>query len=129
MGLHDVVREVQPQALMLFGSHATGEARPDSDVDLLIVEAPFGPDCDRRQEMTRIWRALVGFAVAKDILVYSREEIERWQGAPNHIIARALKEGRLLYGAVPVKWGHRRVPAAAPCAPWWTHDFPTCLLK
>lgn len=94
-----VAREVNPEAIILFGSHATGSARPDSDVDLLIIEAaPFGPDKDRRKEMVRLWRALAGFMVAKDILVYSREEVNYWRGARNHVIARALREGRFIYG-------------------------------
>ena len=96
-----VAREVAPEAIILFGSHATGGARPDSDVDFLVVEAaPFGPDKDRRAELTRLWRALADFAISKDILVYSREEVERWRGARNHIIARALREGQLLYGHI-----------------------------
>ncbi len=96
-----VAREVKPQAIILFGSRATGSAQPDSDVDLMVIEsAPFGPDRDRRREMTRLWRALADFAVGKDILVYSREEVERWRDARNHIIARALREGRLLYGGL-----------------------------
>ena len=96
-----VAREVSPEAIILFGSHAAGNAGPDSDVDLLVVEAtPFGPDKDRRQEMTRLWRALAAFAVSKDILVYSRQEVERWRGATNHVIARALREGKLLYGSL-----------------------------
>jgi len=94
-----VAREANPEAIILFGSHASGDARPDSDVDLLVVEtAPFGPDNDRRREMTRLWRALAEFKVAKDILVFSSEEVERWRGARNHVVARALREGRLLYG-------------------------------
>ncbi|MGE5557663.1 MAG: hypothetical protein ACM3WV_03515 [Bacillota bacterium] len=40
------------------------------------------------------------YSTAKDILVYSREEVERWRSARNHIIARALREGRLLYGSI-----------------------------
>ena len=96
-----VAREVDPEAIILFGSHATGDARPDSDVDLLVIEAaPFGPGRDRRREMVRIWRALAGFAVSKDILVYSREEVERWREARNHVIGRALREGRFLYGTL-----------------------------
>ena len=50
--------------------------------------------------MTRIWRALTKFAVAKDILVYSHEEVEHWREARNHIIGRALREGKLLYGTL-----------------------------
>jgi predicted nucleotidyltransferase len=96
-----VAQEVNPEAIILFGSHATGNARPDSDVDFLIVEtAPFGPGRDRRKEMVRLWRALAEFAISKDILVYSHEEMEHWRGARNHIIGRALREGRLLYGSI-----------------------------
>lgn len=96
-----VAREVHPKAIILFGSHAAGNARADSDVDFLVVKAkPFGPNNDRRSEMVRVWRALSGYAVAKDILVYSGEEVERWRNAQNHIIARALREGRLLYGSL-----------------------------
>ena len=86
-----VAREVNPEAIILFGSHATGDARPDSDVDLLVIEtAPFGLGRDRRREMTRLWRALGGFAIAKDILVYSHDEVERWRSARNHVIAPGL---------------------------------------
>lgn len=93
--------ECDPEAIILFGSHATGTAKPDSDVDLLVIRArPFDDGSDRRKEMVRIWRALARFPVAKDILLYSREEIERWRGSRNHIIARALKEGKVLYGSV-----------------------------
>ncbi|MEJ5309217.1 MAG: nucleotidyltransferase domain-containing protein [Anaerolineae bacterium] len=94
-------QEVQPEAIILFGSYATGQAHPDSDVDLLIIQsAPFGPQRDRRKEMTRLWRALARFMVAKDILVYSRDEVEKWRNSRNHVIARALREGKVLYGQI-----------------------------
>ncbi|MFZ4703922.1 MAG: nucleotidyltransferase domain-containing protein [Candidatus Methylumidiphilus sp.] len=37
-----IVREADPEQIILFGSRARGDARPDSDVDLLIIESePF----------------------------------------------------------------------------------------
>jgi predicted nucleotidyltransferase len=33
-----IVHEIDPEQVYLFGSRAPGNARPDSDVDLLIVE-------------------------------------------------------------------------------------------
>ena len=33
-----VRQEVDPEAVILFGSHARGDARPDSDVDLMVIE-------------------------------------------------------------------------------------------
>jgi predicted nucleotidyltransferase len=50
-----IVREVDPQRILLLGSWARGEAREDSDVDLLVVERePFGEQRSRRQEAARI---------------------------------------------------------------------------
>lgn len=93
-----IVWEIDPEQIYLFGSHARGNARPDSDIDLLIVEREgFGPNRRRWQELTRIRSALSPFRVPKDILVYSRDEIAKWQHAVNHIVSRCLREGKLLY--------------------------------
>jgi predicted nucleotidyltransferase len=94
-----IVREVDPEEIWLFGSYARGQAGPDSDVDLLIVERePFGPGRSRWQELTRLYDVAASLGVPTDILVYSRSEVERRRGWRNHVIARALREGRLLYG-------------------------------
>ncbi len=93
-----IVAEVDPDQVILFGSRARGDAREDSDVDLVVVEyAPFGKGRSRRREAVRLWRALSGLGVAKDILVYSRDEVEYWRNSLNHVLARALREGRVLY--------------------------------
>ena len=93
-----IVDEVDPEQVILFGSHARGDARADSDIDLVVVEAePFGPDRDPHSEAVRLYRALAGFPVAVDILVYSREEVDYWRDSLNYVLARALREGRVLY--------------------------------
>lgn len=93
-----IVQEVRPERVYLFGSRARGVATEESDVDLLVVEREsFGPTRSRRGEMTRLWRLLAGFRVSKDILVYSVDEVEKWRTARNHVIAHALREGKLLY--------------------------------
>ncbi|HEX6900443.1 MAG TPA: nucleotidyltransferase domain-containing protein [Thermoanaerobaculia bacterium] len=93
-----IVREVKPERIILFGSHARGEARPDSDVDLLVIEREdFGKQRSRRREASLLWRALARFPVPKDIMVYSQAEADAWQDSPGHIVAQALREGRVLY--------------------------------
>ena len=93
-----LVEAADPEQVILFGSHARGEAGPDSDIDLIVVEAePFGPERDRFAEALRLWRTLDGFRVAADVLVYSRDEVEYWRDSLNHVLARALREGRVLY--------------------------------
>jgi len=94
-----IVREVSPETIILFGSRARGDARSDSDVDLLVVETePFSPQRSRRKEAARLYMALRGLAVSKDILLYSRDEFERWKNSLNHVVGRAHREGRLLHG-------------------------------
>lgn len=94
-----IVREVSPETIILFGSRARGDARTDSDVDLLVVETePFTPQRGRRKEAARLYMALRGLAVSKDILLYSRDEFDRWKSSLNHVVGRAHREGRVLHG-------------------------------
>ena len=93
-----IVAEVDPEQVILFGSRARGDARKDSDVDLVVVEAePFGPERSRRQELVRLYHALVEFPVSTDILVYSHDDVDYWRDSLNHVLARALREGKVLY--------------------------------
>lgn len=93
-----IVEEVGPRRIYLFGSYARGNYTADSDVDLLIVEDQgFGPEHARWSELQRIRKALRPFRVPKDILVYSQDEVEKWEASFNHIVAHAIREGRLLY--------------------------------
>lgn len=94
----EIVREVDPQSIVLFGSRARGEARPDSDVDLLIIEeAPFTKERSRYRESARLYRRLAGLGVGKDLLLYSRSEVDHLANSLNHVVGRALREGKVLY--------------------------------
>lgn len=96
----DIVREVAPEAVYLFGSRARGEARDDSDVDLLVIERePFGEGRSRRRELARLWQLVAKHRLPADVLLYSRAEVEDWRSTPGHVIARALDEGKALYAA------------------------------
>ena len=93
-----IVREVDPQRILLFGSWARGEADEQSDVDLLVVERePFGRNRSRRREAARIWRCLSEFRIPTDILVYAVDELDQWKDSSYHVVARALREGKVLY--------------------------------
>jgi predicted nucleotidyltransferase len=93
-----IVEEVNPRLIYLFGSCARGSYSANSDVDLLIVEdRKFGPDHGRWSELKRIRKALRPFRVPKDVIVYSRDEFERWEDSTNHVVSRAVREGKLVY--------------------------------
>ena len=83
-----------PRRVVLFGSRARGNARPDSDLDLLIIEDSDQP---RYRRAPRYLRALVGLFPSKDVLVWTPAEVEGWSGVPNAFVTAALREGRTLY--------------------------------
>lgn len=83
---------------MLFGSRATNTARPDADIDLLVIEkTPFGPTRSRRAEAVKIWSILARFRVPKDILVFTEEEVCHLRDVFDHVVYHAMREGRLIY--------------------------------
>ena len=93
-----IVNEVDPEQVILFGSRGRGDEREDSDIDLVVVEAqPFGRGRSRRKELVRLYHVLAGFPVAADVLVYSNDEVEYWRDSLNYVLARALREGKVLY--------------------------------
>jgi predicted nucleotidyltransferase len=96
--LREVVRrlvaELDPDRIILFGSRARGDHRPDSDLDLLLVKDSTEP---RHRRVVRAYRALRGLGIPKDILWYTPQEVADWAGVVNHVICRALEDGRILY--------------------------------
>ncbi|HEU4679209.1 MAG TPA: nucleotidyltransferase domain-containing protein [Terrimicrobiaceae bacterium] len=96
---------VAPDAdVILFGSRAEGESRPDGDLGLLVIE----PDFSRRgEEYGRLRRELRGLGVAIDLVLYRKREAEQWANVPGTFLHQALKEGRVLAGARLVASGSR----------------------
>jgi len=83
-----------PLKIILFGSQANGQAKEDSDLDLLVVEEINLP---RHQRASRYLRALTGLYPAKDVIVWTPEEILSWSGVSNAFITTILSEGKILY--------------------------------
>jgi len=89
------IREaVDPDRIILFGSHARGEQSRESDYDILIVAPSQLP---RWKRTVPIYRLLAGTGVPKDILWWTPEEVEEWRGVRSHFINAVLREGRVLY--------------------------------
>ncbi len=78
-----------PQRVILFGSLAQGELRPDSDLDLVVVMPSSRPFLDRIGELLERFRPRVGM----DLLVYTPEEFEEIRTRPffqEEVLARGV---------------------------------------
>ena len=90
-----LVRQFDPEQIILFGSQARGTAGPDSDVDLMVVM----PVKRAKKAATEIAMgvALHDILVPKDIIVVTPEEVAQHRNIPGTIVYPALREGQLLY--------------------------------
>ncbi|MEK7329018.1 MAG: nucleotidyltransferase domain-containing protein [Chloroflexota bacterium] len=91
-----LVVELQPEQIILFGSHAWGSPNEDSDLDLLIIVSHSGLKPTERA--TQAYRALRGLFVPIDILVKTRAEVERFRRVPASLECEILEKGKVLYG-------------------------------
>lgn len=88
------IAEAAPGAtLVVFGSHARGEANKYSDLDLLVIE----PDVENAAaESVRLRDVLGGLPSAIDVIVVSQTHADEWRDVRGSLVHAALSEGRVV---------------------------------
>ena len=89
-----IVERFHPKRIVLFGSHARGEAGADSDLDLFIEMHTSRRPPERAIEVSaafglRPWPL--------DVVVYTPEEVQRLRGVSGTLLSTIEKEGKVLY--------------------------------
>ncbi len=96
--LNEIVRRIvkacNPEKIILFGSHATGRAGPESDVDLLVV---MGVKGSRREKATEIDTKLYGIPLPVDVIVITPHQLEQARDLAGSIVQTAVSEGKTVY--------------------------------
>jgi predicted nucleotidyltransferase len=100
----DAIREIvgrildvsRPHRIILFGSAATGEMTPDSDIDLLVLEDEIE---DPRAEAVTIRRALAGLPSPFDVVVMSTQRFEETRAVIGGIAWPADRYGLVIHEA------------------------------
>jgi predicted nucleotidyltransferase len=90
-----LVEAYRPERVYLFGSHARGEAGPDSDYDLLVVVPDDALPERRRSRLA--YEVLWGTGRAADVLVWTREAFDSRVHLRASLPSTVLSEGRMLY--------------------------------
>jgi len=88
-----IVKEFHPEKVILFGSRAYGMARPDSDVDLLVI-LPFEGSAYR---MTANLMGVARLGVPVDVVVRRPEDAARRYEWGDPVVRDAFDRGRVLY--------------------------------
>jgi predicted nucleotidyltransferase len=96
--IRDIVRRivdtVQPEKVILFGSQARGDARPNSDFDLLVIKQSDEP---RYRRSIPLYVALADLPVEVEVMVYTPEEVDEWSQVPQAFVTTAVREGTAIY--------------------------------
>jgi predicted nucleotidyltransferase len=86
---------VNPVKIILFGSWAYGKHEKGSDLDISIV---MDNDIKSRHEIeSKIYGALRGILIPKDVVVATLHDIEEWRDVPQAFITKIFRKGKLLY--------------------------------
>jgi predicted nucleotidyltransferase len=95
-----IARRFRPRRIVLFGSHASGRASAESDVDLLVVMNHRGSAVEKSAEIRLVLRT--GFPV--DVMVYSPAKVKERLAMGDSFVEEILRDGKVLYEA-----GHDRM--------------------
>ena len=92
--VQQLARQFDPDQIILFGSHARGDAGPDSDLDLLVVLPVTGRKADLELAMRL---AVHDLKFPKDIVILTPAEAARQRHIPGTLARLAWLEGHVLY--------------------------------
>jgi len=96
--LADIVRRIvetaQPEKIILFGSRARDDARPESDFDVLVIKESDEP---RYRRSVPLYVALADLPAEVEIMVYTPEEVEEWSQVAQAFVTTAVREGTTIY--------------------------------
>lgn len=87
----------KPEKIYIYGSMARGEAKRNSDLDLLIVKDSNEKRPFRAKE---VFEALRGFdrKLTIDPIVYTQNELNERMQMGDYFVKEMLEQGQLVYG-------------------------------
>jgi uncharacterized protein len=93
--VEQIVEKFKPQKIILFGSYARGNPRPESDVDLLVVMDTPLKESKQSLEICRHLDVMFGM----DLIVHTPKRLKERVDMGDWFVRDILKEGKVFYEA------------------------------
>ena len=90
-----IAESIHPIKIILFGSRATGRARPDSDLDLLLV---YAGEMSKREVKLTVERLFPSRDFSMDLFVLTPNELEAYRHVANTLAREVSERGVVCYG-------------------------------
>jgi uncharacterized protein len=82
-----------PQKIILFGSYAYGQPRPESDIDLLIIMKTELRESKQALQIRQFLNPLFGL----DLIVYTPEKMDQRLALGDFFLSEIIERGIVLY--------------------------------
>jgi predicted nucleotidyltransferase len=91
--VRQIVEQFEPQRIILFGSYASGQPRPESDVDLLVVlDTPL----KETEQAVRICQA-IEYHYGLDLIVRTPTALAKRLAMGDPFLSDIIHQGKVLY--------------------------------
>ena len=91
--VRQIVERFKPQKIILFGSYARGNPRPESDVDMLVV---MDTSLKEVQQAIQICQQ-IEYRFGLDLIVHTPEQLAERLKMGDWFLRDVLKEGTIIY--------------------------------
>jgi len=88
-----IAEESRPERIILFGSYAYGQPKPDSDVDLLVV---METSLSEAEQAARICQS-IDYHFGLDLIVRSPATLARRLALGDAFLAEVTRKGKVVY--------------------------------
>lgn len=92
--IHAIRQVLEPDKIILYGSRARGDAREDSDYDILVIAKTFINELKTEQN---IYQKLYKLNASVDIIVKTPETVEKCKKRFVSVTKETLNEGITIY--------------------------------
>ena len=92
--INRIIKNVNPNMIIVFGSVARREAKEDSDLDLLVI---FNEPYDRKDMIKRISKQFIGLRLAYDLIIMTKEEYDHYKSDEYSFEHEIMTTGEVVY--------------------------------